>query len=89
MIDQRVVREIVTEIEKLSEDKAIEVLDFVRFLRSRPEHAYVKRSSKRVFDEAKAAQLYAETADEDRRLAESGISDYASSLHTEDTDAKG
>ncbi|MBI4789054.1 MAG: hypothetical protein HY782_18640 [Chloroflexi bacterium] len=89
MIDQRVLREIVTEVEKLPDDKAVEVLDFVRFLRSRPEQIYSNRSSKRVFDEAKATELYAEAANEDRQLAESGISDYASSLNSEDADAKG
>ncbi len=91
MTDQSttLVREIVTELEKLSDEKIVEVLDFVRFLRLRSEYKRIKRSSYRIFDETKAARLYAESAEEDRELAETGISDYASSLNAEDADAKG
>ena len=88
MIDQTIVREIVTELEKLPEDQVNEVLDFVRFLRSRTAYRVQKRREHRIFDEAKAAELYAEAEEEDRKLAESGMTDYTSSLKTEDADAK-
>lgn len=84
-----IVREIVSEVEKLPDEKIVEVLDFVRFLKTRIEYHQPKRHNHRVFDEARAAKLYAEAADEDRQLAESGMSDYIASLKSEDVDAKG
>ena len=83
-----IAREIAREVEKLPDEKIVEVLDFVRFLKTRIEYHQPKRHSHRLFDEADAAKLYAEAGEEDRQLAESGFSDYASSLKSEDDDAK-
>ena len=82
------VREIVTELENLPDEKIIEVLDFVRFLRWQIEPARAKRYAPRALNEEQLTQLYAESAEDDQQLAEMGMSDYAVSLKTEDADEK-
>ncbi len=91
MTEQRtaVVHEIVTELERLPDEKIVEVLDFVRFLREQFESGRPKHYAPRILNEAKWAELYADSAEEDQGLAETGLSDYAASLKTEDSDAKG
>lgn len=75
-----VVREIIGELEQLPDDKVIEVLDFVRFLRTQYETKPLRRRSQHTLKEEELARLYAESADEDRELAEAGLSDYSASL---------
>ena len=56
------------------------VAEFLAFLKFRARlHATPK------LDETQLAALYAEFAEEDRVLAEEGMSDYAGGLHKEDT----
>ena len=70
---------IIRELDNLPPEKMWEVLDFVRFLtvrfEGRPALAY---------DEQVLAQLYAESEEEDRMLAEAGMADYALGLADED-----
>ena len=89
MLNQAVMNEIVTEIEKLPDVQVTEVLDFVRFLRTRSGSTHPRQYSRRIFDEAKAATLYSEATAEDRQLAEAGLPDYVAALKNEDADAKG
>jgi len=57
-----------------------QVADFVLFLKFR-----ARIRIKLLLDEKQLASLYAEFADEDRKLAESGITDYFDSLAKEDS----
>jgi len=84
-----VVHEIVTELKGLSDEKVVEVLDFVRFLNTRSSGSSFKHAPRRVLDEAQLVRLYAECAEEDRQLAEMGMADYAAALKSEDANAKG
>lgn len=83
-----IVRTIVAELEDLPDEKIVEVLDFVRFLRVRY-GINGKRYAPRVLNKERLAQLYAESADEDVQLAETGITDYAEGLKREDSNAEG
>ncbi|OQY84993.1 MAG: hypothetical protein B6D41_14865 [Chloroflexi bacterium UTCFX4] len=83
-----IVRTIVAELEDLPDEKIVEVLDFVRFLRVRY-GINGKRYAPRVLDKERLAQLYAESADEDVQLAETGMTDYAEGLKREDFNAEG
>ena len=67
------------DLERLDEGGLRDVADFVAFLQFR-----TRRQSTPVWDETKMAELYAECADEDRELAEAGMSDYAAGLARED-----
>jgi hypothetical protein len=78
-----IVQSIVTELAELPDEKVIEVLDFVRFLRVRYS-TNAKRYAPREIDEERWAQLYAESAEEDIQLAEEGMGEYESSLKRED-----
>ncbi|MGA9996302.1 MAG: hypothetical protein WBP93_12865 [Pyrinomonadaceae bacterium] len=62
----------------MSEEDLKEVADYLAFLRFRA------RNVLPVFDEAQLATLYAEFDDEDRKLAEEGMADYADGLIEED-----
>ncbi len=75
-----IVCEIVTEIEKLPDKKIVEVMDFVRFLRTQSDSDRTKRHSPRTLNETRLAQLYADSSDEDQQLAEIGMSNYAATL---------
>lgn len=83
-----VVEIIVSELAELPDEKIVEVLDFVRFLRVRY-GATAKRYAPRVVNEERWAQLYDESAEEDIELAEAGLTDYAVSLKHEDESAEG
>ena len=83
-----VVQTIVSELAELPDEKIVEVLDFVRFLRVRY-GIQAKRHAPRTWSEERLAQLYAESAEEDFELAEAGIEEYAAGLEREDDDAKG
>ena len=67
------------DLEKLDEGGLREVADFVAFLQFR-----TRRHTAPDWDETKMASLYAEFAEEDRALAEAGMSDYAVGLAQED-----
>ncbi len=83
-----VFREIVSELEDLSEEEIVQVLNFVRAIKSGTFYE-IKRYRPRVLNESQLAKLYDESGDEDKQLAEHGMSDFADSLKTEDSDAKG
>jgi hypothetical protein len=72
--------QVVQELDSLSETELKQVAEYVAFLRFR-----TRLKSIPTLDEAQLADLYAEFADEDRELAEEGMSDYARSLMKEDT----
>ena len=67
------------EIRGLSDEDLAEVAEFVSYLKFRSHRNYARK-----FDESELAELYAEFADENRRLAEEGIEDYARNLAEED-----
>lgn len=83
-----VVQAIVSELAELPDEKVVEVLDFVRFLRVRYS-TNAKRYAPRVVNEEQWAKLYAESAGEDALLAEAGLNDYAAGLKREDLYGKG
>jgi hypothetical protein len=68
------------ELDKLSEAELIQVAEYVAFLKFQ---ARVKRIHS--IDETQLEALYKEFAEEDRRLAEEGMSDYSKGLAKEDT----
>ena len=70
--------EILEELETLSEADIKEVAEYLAFLK------YRSHSKPRVVDELQLAALYAEFAEEDRNLAEEGMSDYGERLMKED-----
>ncbi|HEX5708743.1 MAG TPA: hypothetical protein VFX96_15700 [Pyrinomonadaceae bacterium] len=69
---------VIEEINGLSEEEVREVAEYLALLKLRA------RGAPPVSDEAQLAALYAEFADEDRRLAEAGMNDYAKGLAEED-----
>ncbi len=71
--------QVLEEIETLSEAEIKEVAEYLAFLK------YRSQNKSRVVDESQLAALYAEFAEEDRKLAEEAISDYAEGLMKEDT----
>ena len=72
--------QITRELDNLSEAELKQVAEYMAFLKFR---ARVTRMP--APNEAELATLYSEFADEDRRLAEEGMSDYAKGLAKEDT----
>jgi hypothetical protein len=68
------------ELDKLSEAELKQVAEYVAFLKFQ---ARVKRIPS--LDETQLEALYKEFAEEDRRLAEEGMSDYTKGLAKEDT----
>jgi hypothetical protein len=75
------VKEQVTrELDNLSEAELKQVAEYVAFLKFR-----ARVTGMPTPNEAQLAALYSEFADEDRRLAEEGMSDYAKGLAKEDT----
>ncbi len=64
------------EVENLGERELQDVAEYVSFLKFR---------SRTSLDQAQLASLYAEFAEDDRKLAESGINDYSAALSQEDT----
>lgn len=71
--------QVASEIASLTEVELKQVAEYLAFLKFR---ARVKPMP--ALDEAKVAALYGEFADEDRKLAEEGMSDYAKELVKED-----
>lgn len=71
--------QVALEINALSEDEIKQVADYLAFLKFRS-----RRRNAVETDETQLAALYAEFADEDRSLAEEGMSDFARSLAAED-----
>jgi len=71
--------QIARELDALTESELAQVAEYVAFLKF---HARVKPIPK--LDETQLAVLYAEFADEDRDMAEEGISDFAEGLTKED-----
>jgi hypothetical protein len=69
---------ITQEIETLNEEQLRQVADFLAFLKFR------LRSRRWKIDESQLATLYSEFAEEDRRLAEEGLDEYAELLRQED-----
>jgi hypothetical protein len=66
-------------VQSLDENDLAKVAEYVAFLR------FHSRSSPVInFDPKEAVALYAEAADEDRSLAETGMEDYARGLASED-----
>ena len=70
---------VVTSLTELSETQLQTVAEFLEFLKFRERH-----KSKQSFDETQLAALYGEFADEDRELAEIGLSEYSANLERED-----
>jgi hypothetical protein len=64
---------------KFDRDRLQQVADFIAFVKFRD------KRHRLTLDPTKMASLFAEFADEDRSLAESGIGDYAASLDLEDS----
>ena len=67
------------ELDNLSDVELEQVAEYVAFLKFR---ARVGRMP--ALEEAQLAALYSEFSDEDRKLAEEGLSDYAEGLANED-----
>ncbi|HVG32458.1 MAG TPA: hypothetical protein VM911_05235 [Pyrinomonadaceae bacterium] len=70
---------VLEEIETLSEAEIKEVAQYLAFLK------YRSQSKSSAVDEAQLAALYAEFAEEDRSLAEDGMSDYIAGVMKEDS----
>jgi hypothetical protein len=69
---------IAQELETLNEEQLRQVADFLSFLKFR------SRSRHGKIDESQMAALYSEFAEEDQRLAEEGLDEYAELLRQED-----
>lgn len=67
--------QLVQEINSLSETELKQIAEYMAFLKFRN-----RISATPIFDEASTAALYAEFAEEDRLLAEEGISNYVEVL---------
>ena len=68
-----------TNLNGLSEIQLRRVAEYLEFLKFREQ-----REIELDVDESELAALYAEFADEDRELAEVGLTEYASNLESED-----
>jgi hypothetical protein len=67
------------DLDRLTHSQLQQVADFVAFLKFRE-----RRHVPIILDPAQMANLFAEFVDEDRALANAGISDYAARLQQED-----
>ncbi|MEL7037562.1 MAG: hypothetical protein AAFO04_18345 [Cyanobacteria bacterium J06592_8] len=74
-IDSEVLKQ---DIDRLTNDQLQQVADFIAFLKFRDKRRRV------VLEPSELASLATEFADEDRTLAEAGMSDYAAMLTQED-----
>ena len=68
------------ELDRMSKAELEQVAEYMAFLKFRARHKPTP-----LLDEAQLAALYAEFADEDRELAEEGMSDYVKGLLREDS----
>ena len=71
--------QIARELNSLSKTELKQVVEYVAFLKFRAQIKPISAS-----EEAEIAALYAEFAEEDRQLAEEGMSDYSEVLGKED-----
>ena len=69
---------ITQELETLNEEQLRQVADFMAFLKFR------LRSRRWKIDESQLATLYSEFSEEDQKLAEEGLDEYAELLRQED-----
>lgn len=67
------------DLDQLTNEQLVAVADFIAFLKFRDKRRRL------VIDTAQLASLATEFAEEDRALAEAGISDYAAMLDQEDS----
>ncbi len=70
---------VVTSLSDLTEAQLRQVAEYLEFLKFRE-----RRKDDSQFDDAELEALYAEFANEDRELAESGLTEYAANLERED-----
>lgn len=70
---------VVTSLSDLTEAQLRQVAEYLEFLKFRE-----RRKNDSQLDDAELEALYAEFADEDRELAESGLTEYAANLERED-----
>jgi hypothetical protein len=66
------------DLDQLTRDQLQQVADFIAFLKFRDQRRRV------ILDPTQLAALFTEFADEDRSLAEAGMSDYMAMLDQED-----
>ena len=71
--------QVIKELESLSETELAQDAEFLAFLKFR-----ARLQTMPQLEEAQLATLYAEFAEEDRKLAEEGIAEYADGLFKED-----
>ena len=71
---------LVMSLAELNDTQLQTVAEFLEFLKFRE-----RRKSAPQFDDAVLETLYGEFADEDRKLAEVGLAEYAANLEREDT----
>lgn len=67
------------DLDQLDHDQLQQVADFIAFLKFRSQHR-----RRVILDPTQLAALFTEFADEDRALAETGMSDYTAILQKED-----
>jgi hypothetical protein len=70
---------VLTGLAELNDAQLQTVAEFLEFLKFRE-----RRKFQTQFDDLEIEALYAESADEDRELAETGLAEYAASLERED-----
>ena len=70
---------VVTSLSDLTEAQLRRVAEYLEFLKFRE-----RRKNDSQLDDAELEALYAEFADEDRELAENGLTEYAANLERED-----
>jgi len=70
---------VVTTLAELNDTQLQTVAEFLEFLKFRE-----RRKFETQFDDVELEALYGEFADEDRQLAETGLSEYAANLEHED-----
>lgn len=70
--------QVLEDLEALSEAELKEVAEYLAFLK------YRSHNKSHAVDEAQLSSMYAEFAEEDRKLAEGGMTDYAAGLMRED-----
>ena len=70
---------VIQKLNSMNDADLAQVAEFLAFLRFR-----ARRHATPSLDETQLAALYAEFAEEDRALAEEGMSDYAAGLRQED-----
>jgi hypothetical protein len=70
---------VVTSLSDLTEAQLRQVAEYLEFLKFRE-----RRKNELLLGDAELEALYAEFADEDRELAENGLTEYAANLERED-----